>query len=155
MGMKYDSGWLKEMADRGLIVEVRKANAPVLPQEPLPFVILPKVPSVNNLFLTTRKGKKTIRVKTPEYKQWIKDATPIMERLKVPSKFPVKYKYTILGKLRASADGANLEKAACDLAVACGIIPDDNIQYVVGGSWSYQPERGINGVMFEFEELPD
>jgi len=138
--MGLDPAWESVFREKGLVSH----GTP--PHGSLDAVILPMPPSVNNLFPSGKSGK---RFQSPEYKAWIVQATPIMRTMKVPDTLPVRYKYTLLGKMRRSNDGGNKEKAIMDLAVSCGIIPDDNLMYVVGGSWSYEPEHGINGVRLE------
>ena len=131
---------------------VARAKGLMADTAPLPtFVTLPKVPTSNNLFLTARRGRKIIREKTPEYRDWIVRASPAMMRLQ-PPELPARYKITIVGKMRSNADGANLEKAVLDLAVSCGVIPDDSLKYLVSGNWSYEPVPGIEDgtVRFEF-----
>lgn len=113
----------------------------------LASVILPIPPSANNLFPTGKNGR---RFKSEEYKNWIEAATPIMEKMAPQTKFPVKYKYTILRKMRSNADGANREKGLMDLAVSCGVLPGDSIKYITGGIWDYKPEMNIDGVLLEF-----
>jgi len=146
--MGYSSEWEQVARDKGLL-----GNQPMVPLSmvgTLPFVVLPMCPSSNNLFPSSKNGK---RFKSQEYTKWIKAATPIMMNLKKPDCLPVRYRYTILCKIRSNADGANKEKALTDLAVQCGIIPDDCIKYVVGGTWDYQPDFKISGIKFELEPI--
>jgi len=89
---------------------------------------LPVPPSTNALFANARgKG----RVKTPEYKAWLKSAGLLVSfqtaktRVRsVPSPVIVEVR---IGKVNQARDADNFMKAVNDLLVACGVIAGDNL----------------------------
>jgi Holliday junction resolvase RusA-like endonuclease len=94
-------------------------------------IILSRVPpSANNLFGTNRKTG--ARFKTRGYVTWIKfsQAEVMMQR---PAKHTARVDILIRipqSQVRASSDASNRIKAAEDLIVSMGVIPDDKQKYV-------------------------
>lgn len=87
-------------------------------------------PSTNNLFVTV--GRR--RVKSGEYRDWLATVLPEVAKLRKPDRFPVRVIATLFGKppkVNMRRDIGNIEKALTDSLVHAGIIPDDNLNYVV------------------------
>jgi Holliday junction resolvase RusA-like endonuclease len=95
-------------------------------------VCLPPPPSTNNLFIEiTPKGKtRTVKVSSPEYNRWKKQADSIVIALRSPSAYPCALHFCLLGKWYRQRDLSNTVKAAEDALVRCGVIHDDNIACV-------------------------
>jgi len=127
----------------------RKPPAKSAPSEPVKVVRLDMPPSTNNLFLS--RGRK--RIKTPEYRQWIKDNEGEARRLTPPAKYPVRVCWALCGKVNRSRDGANTEKAFCDLLVSVGVLKGDSLKYVVGERWDYQPSDEEQHILVWIEEV--
>lgn len=111
----------------------------------LDAVEVPVPPSTNNLFATV--GKR--RVPTSEYRKWRKLAEPLVSGLRVPDRFPCVVTLRLRGKVHASRDLANIEKAVGDELVRCGVIPDDRLAYVRGVCMWYEPDDGEARVRIE------
>jgi hypothetical protein len=142
--LRTDPNWLKTAKRAGLVTETRVAGlCQVADNVPLP-------PSTNNLFLTTKTGK---RVKTPQYRAWIEAATPILGLMAPPPRVPCEVWITVRGKINPRSDVANREKAVTDLLVAEGVLPGDSVKYVVGSHQVYRPDEGEPRVSVHFEEV--
>jgi Holliday junction resolvase RusA-like endonuclease len=145
---KVSKAFEKVLRDKGLLSEVTAVKAVIRASE-LYCELLPP-PSTNNLYLTTRSGK---RVKTPEYREWLEDAVPKVEKLKPPTKFPTGVVWLLKGKWNERRDGGNTEKAILDSMVDAKVIPDDNLKYVNGERWVYEPSGEPPTVVVMFEEV--
>ena len=116
-----------------------------------PSVFVPIPPSANNLY----PGKQH-RYTSKEYEAWKEVAYPIVQKLAPPASYPCEVWLVLRGnKVRKSRDIANLEKATGDSLVACGIIKDDKLKYVVGTHQIYRPDDGEPRVEITFTRPPD
>lgn len=92
-------------------------------------VVLPLVPSTNNLYYNARWGG---RRRTDKYEAWIEAAAPAVSPLPVITTFPVAVSILIRGTkgFPVTADVANREKGVVDLIVALGKLPADDRRHV-------------------------
>lgn len=84
--------------------------------------LVPVSPSANNLFITTRQGR---RVTSQAYEAWKAEAG---WRIKLQQVQPLpgkSYALTIAAPINHVRDLGNIEKALSDLLVTMGIIKDD------------------------------
>jgi len=135
--------WLAKLESQG--ATSRGVRLPATFRHPL--VIVPLPPSTNALFATV--GRR--RIVTREYKAWQAVAYPILSMLAPPESTPCEVWLTIRGKkVNRRRDVANVEKALTDGLVACGVLPDDNLKYVVGNHQVYRPDDGEPRVEVKF-----
>ncbi len=144
--MGLDPRWL-ELIEGGTAA-VSVGPSAVIPLAPHDSVTVSVPPSVNNLYLTTRSGK---RVLTPSGRQWKEDAIKALRCLRKPERYPVTVHWTINEWVRANRDGANTEKALIDCMVEAGVLVADDVRHVVGETWSYRPVEGGVGVTVWWE----
>lgn len=94
-------------------------------------ILLSRVPpSANNLFATNRKTG--ARFKSRDYVKWLKfsQAEILLQR---PAKHEGRVDILVRvpqSQVRASSDASNRIKAAEDLIVSMGVIPDDRMKHV-------------------------
>ena len=101
------------------------------------FVTVPVPPSTNHLFATVR-GR---RVKTKDYRDWIKRVVPTFMGLIKPV-LPCEVHLTIDGDVNAQRDGDNFVKPIHDALVEAGVIPGDSLDCVRGGYWKRRHTTG-------------
>jgi Holliday junction resolvase RusA-like endonuclease len=137
--MGIDPGWEKIARERGLIpAEKPRACRSVIVELP---------PSLNNLFPTSRSGK---RFKSRAYTVWQATQIPILRQLESAKDYPVELWFTVNEKTRIDID--NLNKALCDGLKVAGVIKDDKPRYVCGVHIVYRPTEGGYGVKVEILE---
>lgn len=137
----------RDAVARGLVPDPGAPPVVPEPERSRDRVTLPLPPSANNLFLTTRGGK---RVKTAEYRAWLAAAVPLLRELRRPA-LPCAYCYVLLGAVNPRSDGGNREKPILDASVEAGVIPDDCLKYVAGGSWGHEATDGPPAAVVWFD----
>lgn len=95
-------------------------------------IILPFPPSSNTAYPTVIKGGKPIRVKSAALNKWLKSA-PLLDE-KIEGKCVISYK--LFPPDRRVRDGQSYFKVVTDYLVKQGVIPDDNMNIVVGEQWT-------------------
>lgn len=108
-----------------------------------PSVFVPPI-STNHLFAGKAK-----RYPSKEYKAWREAAYPVLSKLAKPS-LPNELWLVLRGKVNQQRDVANIEKAVTDALVACQIIPQDSVRYIVGNHQIYRPDDGEGRVEVTF-----
>ena len=114
---------------------------------------LPFPPSVNKLYPTVDKK----RIKSQEYKEWIKAANSACNRQIIP---PMLERCVIVYKLQhpddRDRDAENYAKAATDFLVSRGIIQDDNRQFLQGtfSIWTDEPGGLVEVNIYSADEFP-
>lgn len=84
---------------------------------------LPWPPSVNNLFINTKRG----RIRSQKYDEWIQLAGWELQKQKAPRiTGPVSLSYAFGPPDKRKRDLGNLEKAPTDLLVSHGVIEADH-----------------------------
>lgn len=128
-------------------------------------VLLDPPPSTNNLFDTFIRPRKkgpvrgrygnlqTVRPKTKEYEAWIAAQGPAARRLRSPASYPVRLRYTAVGKWYKARDLGNVEKPVTDLLVAEGVLGGDNLTYVTGVVLDFEPSEAPPRVRVQFREV--
>lgn len=121
-----------------------------------PRVTIPAPPSSNHLFrnATNRKTGKPIRVKSNEYNDWIASVLGELATLAPPASYPCRYRLLLTGKWNVLRDGENAQKGVLDAAIKAGVIPDDSLKYIWGGSWDYEGGLGEARITLWFEVIP-
>lgn len=107
-----------------------------------PIVIdLPMPPTANNLFPTSRNGK---RYCSPQYKAWKETAGKVL-MVDRPGRIVGKVVIDIAVSEKARGDCANREKATVDLLVAHGVIEGDSKAHVrsVKTHWASDLAQGV------------
>lgn len=97
-------------------------------------------PSTNHLFMNGKKG--TGRFKSPEYREWIATAVPVLAGSLRPVKLlPFRIRYTLFGGagLNPGRDLGNLEKPITDALVSACVIPGDSLA------------AGLHGIALDFK----
>lgn len=92
---------------------------------------LPFPPSVNGLTLNATKG----RVKTPEYRAWLKEAGPRIKDSHRAGMGPYYLSICARRPDKRRRDLGNIEKAVSDLLVAHGVVKDDCLAERITLSW--------------------
>lgn len=106
-------------------------------------VCVPMPPSANNLFRSmVGKTGGVFRVKTTEYKRWIKSAELELMRLRGPESMPARLRLTARGKINRARDLDNMIKPIQDALVEYEVIPGDNLMNVIGLVVDYKPDHG-------------
>lgn len=146
--MGLDPRWLSVIEAGAAAVTV--GPSAVLPAEPQDAVVVPLPPSVWRMYSRNRGGGQRL---SDEARAWFDAAVPIMRRLRRPKALPVKLHFVIQEWMRASRDGDNLVKLLRDAAVRAGVVPDDKVGCIRGGSDDYQPFAGGVGVRVWLEEV--
>lgn len=131
--------WEKTFREKGLL----PANLPAVTS---PFVVIPRSPSVNNLYIT--RGK--FRVKSPAYRAWLELVVPLLTALPKPERFPVRVVVTLIEKVHRGMDGDNAIKSVIDSCVKAGVFPNDNLKYITAVEFAYRPAPGMTGVRVEW-----
>lgn len=117
----------------------------------LPCVEVPVPPSANNLFPTRRGSLR--RFPSRAYTAWKMEAYQLLAALAAPKGWPVEVWLTLTGAgVNQARDVANIEKALVDGLVACGVLPDDSLPYVVGVHLLYRPDDGAPRVAVRLSE---
>ena len=120
---------------------------------------LPAPPSANNLFFSiVRFSKKqnrhvVCRVKTDAYQEWEAAVASTVKRLASPTSYPVGIEYTLIGKWNRARDGQNVLKAIPDAMKTNGVLANDNLLYITGEVWRYEPGPGEPRVRVRLIEL--
>ncbi len=144
MGRNKLSKALEKVArEKGLICEKSESRA-----GKHMMVCFTKPPTVNNLFLSA--GRR--RVKTPEYREWIRENTDEAKELKSPPSYPIIMCYRLCGNFNSQSDGANYEKPVVDILVSERVIANDNLKHIIGGRWEYAPSEADPTVLVWWEE---
>ena len=141
-----DPGILRAMAEGRIAGASRKKPTPA---RWLESVIVPVPPSVNNLFVSGRNGK---RFPSKEYRAWRAIAIPIMSQMIPVKSYPVRAIFVVIGKLRKGRDLDNALKGLLDCCKLAGVILDDDWSHIVDVAISYRPESDGDGVRVTFED---
>lgn len=147
---KREPKWMRDARKNGLAItttDVGATSVPVNDSRKLPYVIVPVPPSANNLF-----PGKSHRYKSKEYKEWLKVALPIIEKLKPPDKYPCEIMIRCGTELNCRSDIANREKAITDACVTAKVIVGDSVKYITDVVLRYRPDDAIDGVRVEFRK---
>jgi Holliday junction resolvase RusA-like endonuclease len=144
--MGLDPRWLAVI--EGGTAAVTVGPSAVVPGEPQDSVTISVPPSVNNLYLTAKTGR---RVLTPSGRAWKDEAVIKLKAMRKPERYPVTVHWTINEWVRVNRDGANTEKALVDCMVEAGILAADDVRHIVGETWSYRPVEGGVGVTVWWE----
>ncbi len=138
----------KHLARTGIPGSANTADvsAPVfhLPAEVV--ISLPVPPSLNNMFFNSARAG---RVRTPEYRAWIKEAGTILASQRPPQ---------VLGKVsllievqepetKRRQDVANREKAITDLLVTHRVIEGDDQRFVREITMRWAPVDGVRATV--------
>lgn len=109
--------------------------------ESLPWpAVVPMPPSLSRLFTNLhRKGKPTIRTKTPEYRKWVETVVPMLRPYARPLSYPVTVEYVVRDKMHGGSDIGNLTKALTDALVKAGVLHNDSVKYLRKESIEYAP----------------
>lgn len=138
MGLKLSAKTLRAVEAAAVPGSDRRADtAAIAPGGLREWVILPPPPSTNNLF-AHRKGVGG-RVRTREYDAWRARAEPDMRTLAPPASLPCRFCVLLVGKWNCQRDGDNTIKPLQDLAVHCGVLASDSLDFVRGGQWDVLP----------------
>jgi len=105
---------------------------------------LPRPPSVNNLFFTTKRGS---RARTDRYQRWRNEAHQLIMVQRVGQPWPLVGRYTLsLVIERGRGDLGNCEKAVSDALVYMGIVADDSLAEEIHLRWG-----AVEGCAVEIE----
>lgn len=118
---------------------VTNGNSPGGRFTPLSLVTIavPVPPSANNLFATVKRR----RVKSAEYRYWLKQVVPTFRTLK-PVAGPCRVNVTIDGEVNMQRDGDNFIKPIHDALVESGVIAGDSLKFVREGWWKHRDTAG-------------
>ena len=114
---------------------------------------IPRPPSVNALYKNV-PGKG--RVKTKEYRQWIKEAGWILKAQGfTPMTGWVAMSVRVVKPDRRKRDLMNIEKALSDLLVSTGVIEDDRLITVAKFAWTSADLEGVSITLKEVAEYAE
>ncbi len=103
-------------------------------------------PTTNNIYVNSaRRG----RVKSQEYKDWLKKVLPLLEAMPQPPRYPVEVMILIVPghDWSSNSDVANREKATTDALVAAGVLKGDTSKYVCGVRIGLAPLMNLPNTM--------
>lgn len=110
---------------------------------------VPIPPSVNNLYRSSRNGK---RYKTTKYRRWIKEASFLSVGFRSCVSYPVGLLFTVREKVNQQRDLDNMLKPMIDLLKESRVILEDNVRHVQAVAIRYRPGTG-HGVLITIETL--
>lgn len=149
MGIPENHPAILAAMKNGLVITPSLVARPVETHQERVTLTLP--PSANELFANARKSG---RVKTKKYRDWLTLSAPLVAKLKPPTSYPCVFLFCIVGKVNLGRDGGNMEKALLDCCVQEGVITDDSLKYVRGGCWQYEETKEEPHVLIWFEAMP-